>query len=68
MAAAQIACRVHQRTRAGRELVKLDVESVEPAQGGDLIAHEAAALGVLGVGQHVGDDQGAHAPDRSALE
>ncbi len=45
------------------------LDPAEPTQRGDLVAHEAPALRVGGVGQHVGDDERAHgASDRSALE
>ena len=61
--------RARQLRGAGWELVELDVEAVDRAQGGDLVAHEAAALGVRRVGLHVGDHERAHdLVDRSALE
>ena len=64
VAAAQRQRGAGQRAGAGRELVQLDVQAVERAQRGHLIADEAAALGVRGVGQHVRDDERAHEPRR----
>jgi hypothetical protein len=59
----------HERACAGRELVQLDVEPVDAPQRGDLVADEAAALGVRGVGKHVRDDERAHVrSDGIALE
>jgi glutamate racemase len=49
-----------------RELVQLDFDSAERAQRGGLVAHEAAALGVRGVGLHVGVHQRAHVPPKVA--
>src|SRR5262245_43171540 len=60
IAAPQLAPGTDKRTGAGRKLVELHLEPIEPAQRGDLIAHEAPALGVGGVGPHVGDHEGAH--------
>ena len=68
-APAQLDRRARQRARSRRELVELDVQAAELAQRGDLVADEAAALGMGGVGEHVGDDERAHdRSDRSALE
>ena len=52
-AAAQVDACAQERARTGRELVQLDVEAVEATQRADLVAHEAPALGVRGVGKHV---------------
>ena len=65
----QVHRRERKRARAGRKLVELDVEAGQAPQRGDLVAHEAAALWVRGVGEHVREDERAHVPcDRSALE
>ena len=56
-----------QRARTGRELVQLDLQSVELSQRGDLVADEAPALGMGGVGEHVGDHERAQDPSKVAL-
>jgi hypothetical protein len=68
-APAQCDRRGRQSPGARRELVELDVHVVQLAQGGDLIANEAPALGMGRVGEHVRDHERAHGPfDRIALE
>ena len=47
--------------------MELDLEPVEQAQRGDLVADEAPALGMGGVGEHVGDHQRAQDPPTVAL-
>jgi glutamate racemase len=65
--AAQVRRRARQCARPWRELVQLHLHVAQCAHRVDLIAHEAAALGVGGVGKHVGDHERAHdPPDRSA--
>ena len=49
---------------AGGELEQLDLEVVESAQRGDLIADETTQLGTGLVGLHVGDHEGAHGTRR----
>jgi len=56
-----------QRAAPGSELIELDLQLVQAPQRGDLIAHEAAALGMGGVREHVGDHEGAHHPPTVAL-
>ena len=63
----QLARRRHERAAARRELVQLDLEPVEAPQRADLVAHEAPALGMGGVGEHVGDDERAHDAPTVAL-
>jgi hypothetical protein len=50
---AELEGRMRKRSATGRELIELDVQAVEAMQRSDLIADEAPALGVCGVGQHV---------------
>lgn len=60
--AAQLRRAANQRAWAGSELVQLNLDSaVQSAQRRHLVAHELAALRMSGVGQHVRDDQRAHA-------
>jgi ribonuclease PH len=59
-APSHVAGRPSERACPWDELVELHLEPVELAQRGDLVAHEAAALGVGAVGQHVRDHEGAH--------
>jgi hypothetical protein len=51
--AAETPSKVHgrapERPAAGRELVELDVETVETPERRDLVANEAAPLGMCGV-------------------
>ena len=56
-----------ERARAGWELVELDVDVLQTAQCCDLVAHEAAALGVGSVGEHVRDHERSHEPSTVAL-
>ncbi len=66
--AAQPAGGREQRGAAGRELIQLDLHTRRSAaQRIHLVAHEAAPLGMAGVGKHVGHHQRAHARDGSAL-
>ena len=69
VAAAQIAGRLGERAGAGGKLVELDLEVgiLQASQIGDLIADEGAALGVRGVGPHVGEHERAHDPPTVAL-
>jgi ribonuclease PH len=57
IASVQIRHGTGERLGAGRELVQLDLEVGELAQRGDLVADEAPALGMGGVGEHVRDHQ-----------
>jgi hypothetical protein len=66
VAAAQLASGIYERGAAGGELVQLNLRVAQPAQRVHLVAHEATALGVAGVGKHVGHDQRPHSRDRSA--
>jgi glutamate racemase len=66
-APAQVERRARKSSPAGCELVQLDVQPTERAQGVDLIADEATALGMGAVGSHVGDDERAHDPPTVAL-
>ena len=67
VAVSQLACRARERSRAGSELVQLDLDTVKRAQRGHLIAYEAAALGMPRVGQHVGDHERAQDASTVAL-
>ena len=68
-AAGELKRRARQPASTGRELEQLDLQPVELPQRRDLVAHEAPALGVKGVRQHVRHHESAHVPpDRSALE
>jgi len=55
------------RPATGRELIELDIQLVQLAQRGDLVAHEAPALGVARVGEHVGYHQRPQHPLTVAL-
>jgi len=61
IAAVQLERSPEKRACAGSELVQLHLDPIHTAQLSDLIAHELAALGVVGVGPHVRDDERAHA-------
>ena len=68
-ACAQLARGAGQLLGSRRELEQLHLQPRGAPQRFDLIAHEAPALRVLGIGEHVRDDQRAQHPlDRSALE
>ena len=60
---------VARRRRAIARLVRrlLPARLVEAAQRGDLVADEAPALGMGGVGEHVGDDERPHDAPTVAL-
>ena len=64
MEAAQVDEGLGERARAGGELEQLDLDIVELAQCGDLVADEAPELGTALVGLHVGDDERAHGTRR----
>ncbi len=66
-ARAQLASGGEQRAGTRRELVQLDLDAVEPAQRGHLVADEAAALGVAGIGPHVRDHECPQDPPTVAL-
>ena len=66
---AQVAAAPASARRPGGNSYSSTSRSCRLAQRRHLVAHEAPALGVGGVGQHVGDHERAHhGPDRSALE
>ncbi len=60
VAAAQAARSASQREGAGWELVQLHAHPVERSQRVHLVAHEASALGMSVVGEHVGYHERAH--------
>ncbi len=66
-APAQLERASRERARAGRELVQLHLHAAELCERGHLVAHEAAALGVRGVGAHVRYHERAHDPPTVAL-
>jgi ribonuclease PH len=47
--------------------VKFDLDTIEQAQGGHLVADEASPLRMSGIGKHVGDHQSAQDPSTVAL-
>jgi hypothetical protein len=52
-APAQPGSRSPKRTRAGRELIQLDIEAIEATERGDLVADELSPLRVDAVSEHV---------------
>ncbi len=65
--AAQVKGRARQGRPARRELIELDVQFVQAAQRGDLVAHKLPALGMAGIGEHVGYHQRPQHPLTVAL-
>jgi ribonuclease PH len=67
VARSQCASGREQGARAGSKLEELDIEVLKCPQRSNLVAHETAALGMAGVGEHVGEHQRTQHPLNLAL-